>query len=1239
MADDLHYVPGDFYRLDDRSGFKVRAKRQREEWTGLIVDKNLWEARPSQDFVKGVRDDQTVPEPRPRQNDHFVGPLQTTLIAPATPGSPPRPPGAISSAGVFDANGVLVRTMWSAQVNDPRAANPAWDGMLDDGTVAPTGTYTVKLLQNNVQYHWDGAVANSSPDHTNVFYHTNFTTFNDMSASSTELYFSAAYHERNPTPQVVKISDPQTVRPIVPNDFRLPYLVGLFTATDGVLAYVGTQNGSTDSFVWAVSTTDGAEFERCLKTIHTFSGGSSYTYGRVSTVAGLDITAAQGSIMSGLAVQQVGGTVSSYLFLARGIKGQILTLDKSTGVTLHTNTTWIFPQRLATNPITGEVWVIHDNTGAISSGTYNSTTGVITLTMALSVSYLAGASVHLIGLTGTGAFASFNDGVFTAIAPTSGTTVTLQGPIGAGASTITGGNASVGGTIEKLSCDAGGNLTSSGVTITSLQNPLALNVTFDGATLLVCDGGTSHQVKAFNTSDGSVKTAFGTSGVFGTAGGYVNSPAVTNTKFMFRTGVGDGESPAFITCVPDGSFWVGDIGNYRYLHFSSGNSPTYIEQISCTPVAYSVRLCRGDSTRLFVDFLEYKIDYTKPLSPTNGSWTLANNWFGNVTPAFFPPIDVTYTGQNQYDFMVSINPFTRMIDAFVAPNGRTYACGQISSSDKRVFELTSTGLRVCMSNDVNGNGALPFAFWYIDTSFNLWAYSAISAGSAFTVVLNAFSNFTAAGDPIWLDIGIGGAESPGQGTGVVQYTSQVMPANTNNPGNFAEFSHIEALANGVTPIFNPQSQFVSPDTNCHLLGVNLVTGKLSIKTHLPNPGANTNPNPNFGGWNDDLTFLNYPEAPFFPVANGVGNNGGGPLHFIPGDTHFFTGYRGEDWANNQVNVWSHWHETGLLLNRFGPVGPYSGAAGCGQISEGAPKISLLTNLNLTGLYSWLGMPGFAGNSAWGGFTLVNGVYYIFQNDEWYHGGPSRWSITNTSSIQLTSQNVSWNSGSFVPPNDPTNLLQGLPYLNDNLPNGTASWQRNPTSNIITSGESSPFFVVYTNATTCDRFNPDLAFQATAAANYTLSRAFPAGGTGDWTLSGKIFNNTVNIKRPGVDPLNTATTFIDILDNAGKVIVRQFIAVLEDGVTWNWWVNNIVKVTDATGAFAYNAQAQTPFSIVGHVGSGVINIVWGIYSASVSSPFDPLANTAAPASLLITYAATGGNVAGLGFSKLNWVRLP
>jgi len=61
------YKRGDFLRIDDRSGFRVLASKTRQEWTGRIVDEKLWESRQPQDFVKGVRDQQAVPQPRPRQ--------------------------------------------------------------------------------------------------------------------------------------------------------------------------------------------------------------------------------------------------------------------------------------------------------------------------------------------------------------------------------------------------------------------------------------------------------------------------------------------------------------------------------------------------------------------------------------------------------------------------------------------------------------------------------------------------------------------------------------------------------------------------------------------------------------------------------------------------------------------------------------------------------------------------------------------------------------------------------------------------------------------------------------------------------------------------------------------------------------------------------------------------------------------------------------------------------------------
>lgn len=84
---------------------------------------------------------------------------------------------------------------------------------------------------------------------------------------------------------------------------------------------------------------------------------------------------------------------------------------------------------------------------AISSGTYNSTTGLVTLTMAAPVTFSAGDSITVSALNGTGAFASLN-GTFT-VASASGSTVTYVGATGLAATTITSGNVTVGGSASQ----------------------------------------------------------------------------------------------------------------------------------------------------------------------------------------------------------------------------------------------------------------------------------------------------------------------------------------------------------------------------------------------------------------------------------------------------------------------------------------------------------------------------------------------------------------------------------------------------------------------------------------------------------------------------------------------------------------------------------------------------------------------------------------------------------------------
>ena len=59
------YIPGDFWRIDDLSGFRIRASNSVKMWNGLIVARGTEDVRNQQDFVRAVHDNQRVPDPRP----------------------------------------------------------------------------------------------------------------------------------------------------------------------------------------------------------------------------------------------------------------------------------------------------------------------------------------------------------------------------------------------------------------------------------------------------------------------------------------------------------------------------------------------------------------------------------------------------------------------------------------------------------------------------------------------------------------------------------------------------------------------------------------------------------------------------------------------------------------------------------------------------------------------------------------------------------------------------------------------------------------------------------------------------------------------------------------------------------------------------------------------------------------------------------------------------------------------
>lgn len=142
MGRKLHYRPGSFYRVDDRTGFPQRAERTRKQWNDLIVDERVWEPRQPQDLVKGVKDDQTVPEARPLAPAVYVGPIYEQSTAAAAVGAAFIPLSSTfgmivgDAVGVFLESGVLFNTVIEDVTSDGiLIGSPLPDSTLSGGLV------------------------------------------------------------------------------------------------------------------------------------------------------------------------------------------------------------------------------------------------------------------------------------------------------------------------------------------------------------------------------------------------------------------------------------------------------------------------------------------------------------------------------------------------------------------------------------------------------------------------------------------------------------------------------------------------------------------------------------------------------------------------------------------------------------------------------------------------------------------------------------------------------------------------------------------------------------------------------------------------------------------------------------------------------------------------------------------------------------------------------------------------
>jgi hypothetical protein len=519
--------------------------------------------------------------------------------------------------------------------------------------------------------------------------------------------------------------------------------------------------------------------------------------------------------------------------------------------------------------------------------------------------------------------------------------------------------------------------------ITNLQNPLALAVSPDDKTLLIADGGASQQLRAFDNGTAVPQWTYGA------PGGYAHNPEVRDDKFFFRNIDNiarheGGRDWSYLAFQPDGSFWVGDCGNFRAQCFAADRR--VLRRIMWIPTFYTALVDLNNPERVFAEYLEFRVDYAKPLAPNNGSWTLVRNWGGSKQPEEYALTGGAYQHANLPWHTIA-----------TLSNGRTYATFRNYATNKLgLAELDpATGLRFTSAQT-------PSLRYDLSPDGSLRTISPPAAGKATSWITHLLKGFDAHNDPQW--------EEPQTVASSPPLDRQVFD---HAPYTAGLWSAWEASSSGILPSFDAMAPLPAyanapiSHNGWHLAGLDAKTGAWRWKA------APSTLRSYAGDWPTDGAF---------DTGNGVGN-AGSVVHAVGAD--LFWQYIGEGWKSGETNMWTHIRDDGLVAGQFGVV---QHIMPDGTEDEGQPAM--------------------AGNATSHGIVRrPDGTIYIYHNDEGFHGGIHRWRIENLASISEQAVPVKRNSDVIAPRHDPSDLLEGLPY-GSSVADNSAGWQRRPATDIL-----------------------------------------------------------------------------------------------------------------------------------------------------------------------------------------------
>jgi sugar lactone lactonase YvrE len=417
--------------------------------------------------------------------------------------------------------------------------------------------------------------------------------------------------------------------------------------------------------------------------------------------------------------------------------------------------------------------------------------------------------------------------------------------------------------------------------VANLSKPLAVAV--DPANedaVWVADGGASQQLKQFDRDGGARAT-------LGRAGGMGGSAQVSDDRLCFTQVPGSERTAVEVDA--DGAVWVVDTCNNRLVRFNSQG--LMVNQIGYLPVVYLATVDGGNPTRVFANFLEFSVDYSKPLTDPK-SWQLVRNWVAALPPEL---VD-SNSGNGGFGGLSNVQTIS---------NGRTYA--QLAANGSSfIVELQADGsLRTVKKLPPSASGESPMQLYENgDLGY------AATDNARQTVLRLPVDRFDARGDPVWASRPVTLASVP---------TSATAPYS--HPGVFAggRGPRFPVTSSGRVAFFNGD---VGAESGFHL-GAAGTGGSSWLWQSSPS-----------GPLDGKGTFQTRRNDPSIQYGGNV---------VLAAGKHLVYGYHGEFYTDllkggvGQANQFMHFRDDGLFIGEFGV--PSTRAVGPNQAGQSGNAFS------------------------------------------------------------------------------------------------------------------------------------------------------------------------------------------------------------------------------------------------------------------------------------------------------------